>query len=71
MQDTLARGHTRPDGMWAPKACNLANSTSVKTKKYWTIINIKMENNELKKDGIKNCGLYYSSDVIKVERISF
>ena len=30
-----------------------------------------MENNELKKDGIKNCGLYYSNDVIKVERISF
>ena len=30
-----------------------------------------MENNELKKDGIKNCGLYYSNYVIKVERISF
>ena len=38
----------------------------IKAKIYWRT-NIKMENNELKENCIKNCKCYYFDDIIKIE----
>ena len=35
----------------------------VKTKKYWDINNVKMENNEFWKIGVKNRRCYYFDDI--------
>ena len=41
-----------------------------KQKKHWRTNNIRMENNELKKNGINNRS-YYFDDIIKIEDFDF